>query len=68
MGAEIPTKIRILRPYVTDVIYKFLDCGDPYMGFAVVKCDDCKHEYILPFLVRGGIFVRLPSETSHRVR
>lgn len=37
------------RPYVTDVIYKFLDCGDLHLGFARVKCDDCKYEYILPF-------------------
>ena len=53
------------RPYVTDVIYKFLDCGDPHMGFARVKCDDCKHEYILPFSCKRRHFC--PSCHQKRV-
>ncbi|HCM13277.1 MAG TPA: hypothetical protein DHW85_08855 [Lachnospiraceae bacterium] len=32
-----------------DDIYKYLDCGDLRQGFARVKCDDCNHEYLLPF-------------------
>ena len=37
------------RPHVLDVIYKYLDCGDPHLGFARVKCNDCNTEYLLPF-------------------
>ncbi len=37
------------RPHVLDVIYKYLDCGDPHFGFARVKCADCNTEYLLPF-------------------
>jgi hypothetical protein len=33
------------REHVMDVIYKYLDCGDPKHGFARVKCQDCNHEY-----------------------
>ena len=53
------------RPYVTDVIYKFLDCGDPHLGFARVKCDDCDHEYILPFSCKRRHFC--PSCHQKRV-
>ena len=48
------------RPYVMDVIYKYLDCGDLHQGFARVKCDECHHEYLLPFSASEDIFV-LPA-------
>ena len=35
------------RPYVEQVIYRYLDCGDLHNGFARVKCKDCGHEYLL---------------------
>ena len=35
------------RPYIEQVIYRYLDCGDPHNGFARVKCNDCGHEYLL---------------------
>ena len=37
------------RPYVEQVIYRYLDCGDLHKGFARVKCKDCGHEYLLAF-------------------
>jgi hypothetical protein len=37
------------RPYVTDVIRLYLDCGDSHFGFARVKCEDCGHEYLLAY-------------------
>ena len=37
------------RPYITDVIYRYLDCGDLRCGFARVRCDHCGHEYLLAF-------------------
>ena len=27
------------RPYVKEVIYRYLDCGDLHFGFARVKCN-----------------------------
>jgi hypothetical protein len=37
------------RPYVKEVIYRYLDCGILQNGFARVKCADCGHEYLLAF-------------------
>ena len=37
------------RPYVRQVIYRFLDCGILHNGFAHVRCGDCGHEYLLTF-------------------
>ena len=37
------------RPHVLDVMQKYLDCGDPQLGFARVKYSDCNTEYLLPF-------------------
>jgi len=37
------------RPYVMEVIYRYLNCGDYHFGFARVKCEDCGHEFLLPF-------------------
>ena len=35
------------RSYVTDVIRRYLDCGDLHFGFARVKCEDCGYKYLL---------------------
>jgi hypothetical protein len=50
---------------VMDVIYKYLDCGDLHQGFARVKCDDCNHEYLLPFSCKRRYFC--PSCHQKRV-
>ncbi len=43
------------RPYVKQVIYRYLDCGILYNGFARVKCGECGHEFLLAFgLKRSG--------------
>lgn len=31
-----------LRPIITEVVNKFLDCGDLEHGFARIRCDHCK--------------------------
>jgi hypothetical protein len=36
-------------PYVEHVIYCYLDCGDLHNDFALVKCKNCNHEYLLAF-------------------
>jgi ribosomal protein S27E len=38
---------RFFRPYVRQVIYRYLDCGILHNGFARVKCRGCGHEYLL---------------------
>ena len=42
------------RPYIEQVIYRYLDCGDLHNGFARVKCKDCGHEYLLAFVLKGS--------------
>ena len=53
------------RPHVMDVVYKYLDCGDLHQGFARVKCEDCHHEYLLPFSCKRRHFC--PSCHQKRV-
>jgi hypothetical protein len=44
------------RPYVEQVIYRYLDCGDLHNGFARVKCKDCGHEYLLAIAYKHCCF------------
>ena len=44
---RFPKKYGFLRPYVKQVIYRYLDCGILHNGFARVKCGECGHEYLL---------------------
>ena len=53
------------RPYIEQVIYRYLDCGDPHNGFARVKCNDCGHEYLLAFSCKRRHFC--PSCHQKRV-
>lgn len=53
------------RPYIINVINRYLDCGDPHFGFARVKCENCKNEYILPFSCKRRHFC--PSCHQKRV-
>ena len=39
-------KYGFFRPYVRQVIYRYLDCGILKNGFARVRCEDCGHEYL----------------------
>lgn len=36
-------------PTFQKVITRYLECGDLHLGFARVKCRDCRHEYLLAF-------------------
>jgi len=51
------------RSFVTDVIYKYLECGDLHFGFARVKCRECKHEYLLPFSCKCRHFCPAATRT-----
>jgi len=45
-----------LRPVIPEVVGKFMGCGDFAKGFARVRCDHCKHEYLLAFSCKGRWF------------
>ena len=53
------------RPYVNDVIYRYLDCGDLHLGFARVRCQECGHEYLLAYSCKRRHFC--PSCHQKRV-
>jgi len=53
------------RPYVKQVIHRFLDCGILHNGFARVKCGECGHEYLLAFSCKRRHFC--PSCHQKRV-
>jgi ribosomal protein S27E len=53
------------RPYLQQVIDRYLDCGDLHNGFARVKCRDCSHEYLLAFSCKRRHFC--PSCHQKRV-
>ena len=51
--ASYQSRYGFLRPVIPEVVNKFLDCGDLERGFARVRCDHCKHEYLLAFSCKG---------------
>jgi len=53
------------RPYVAQVIRRYLDCGYLRNGFARVRCHDCGHEYLLAFSCKRRHFC--PSCHQKRV-
>lgn len=44
------------RPHVSQVIYRFLDCGILHNGFAPVKCGECGPEYLSAFSCKRRYF------------
>lgn len=59
------TRYGFFRPYVRQVIYRFLDCGILHNGFARVTCAECGHEYLLAFSCKRRHFC--PSCHQKRV-
>jgi len=53
------------RPFVKDVMYRYLDCGDLHRGFARIRCPDCGHEQLLAFSCKRRHFC--PSCHQKRV-
>ena len=45
-----------LRPIIPEVVNKFFLCADLKQGFARIRCDHCKHEFILPYSCRQRYF------------
>jgi hypothetical protein len=53
------------RPYVKDVILRYLECGDLYGGFARIKCPDCGQERLLAFSCNAPpLLPVMPSKTG----
>jgi len=53
------------RPYIKEVIHRYLDCGVLHNGFAWIRCGDCGHEYLLAFSCKRRHFC--PSCHQKRV-
>ncbi len=62
---RFPRQYGFFRPYVKQVIYRYLDCGILHNGFARVKCSECAHEYPLAFSCKRRHFC--PSCHQKRV-
>jgi len=62
---RFPRQYGFLRPYVKQVIYRYLDCGILQNGFSRVRCGDCGHEYLLAFSCKRRHFC--PSCHQKRV-
>ena len=53
---------------LTEVVDKFMQCGDFAKGFARVRCDECSHKYLLAFSCTGGLVLPvMPSEKGASV-
>ena len=67
--ASYPTRYQeqygFYRPVIGRVLEKFLGCGDLTKGLARVRCDSCRHEYLLAFSCKGRYFC--PSCHQKRV-
>lgn len=61
------TKYGFFRPYVRQVIHRFLDCGILHNGFARVRCGDCGHEYLLAFSCKRRHFCPSLAQTCFPV-
>jgi hypothetical protein len=45
-----------LRPIISKVIYRYLDCSILHNGFARIKYKACNHEYLLAFSLKRRHF------------
>ena len=53
------------RALESQVIGRFIECGDPHYGFARVYCDACGHDYLLAYSCKTRYFC--PSCHQKRV-
>jgi hypothetical protein len=58
-------KYGFFRSYIRQVIYRYLDCGILYNGFACVQCGKCGHEFLLAYSCKRRHFC--PSCHQKRV-
>jgi ribosomal protein S27E len=53
------------RPIVKEVVERYLDCGNPRCGFALIRCPDCVEERLVMFSCRTRGFC--PSCHAKRI-
>ncbi len=46
---ELEVADLIKRPVESQVLERFLACGDLHLGFARIYCDQCGHDYLLAY-------------------
>jgi hypothetical protein len=47
MGRNSAIQAGCSRALEAQVIERFIECGDPHLGFARIYCDACGHDYLL---------------------
>ena len=62
---ELRAKGRVRRAVERSVLERFLECGDPHLGFARIRCDGCGHDLLLAFSCKTRYFC--PSCHQKRV-
>ena len=62
---ELDDAGRLRRAVETQVIERFIECGDPHHGFARIYCDACGHDYLLAYSCKTRYFC--PSCHQKRV-
>ncbi len=55
-GEELDDAGLITRPVESDVLERFLACGDLHKGFARIYCDHCGHDYLLAYSCKTRYF------------
>jgi transposase-like protein len=55
-GYPIVSPARARSSFISRVVEKFLTGGDLTKSFARVRCDTCRHEYLLTFSCKGRYF------------
>ena len=53
---EYQPRLGPLRPVIPQVVHKFLECGNLDRGFARIRCDHCRKEYLLAFSCKSRWF------------
>ncbi|WP_177419309.1 transposase zinc-binding domain-containing protein [endosymbiont of Lamellibrachia barhami] len=53
---ELATAGAIHRDVESQVLARFVDCGDLHKGFARIYCDGCGHDYLLAFSCKTRYF------------
>jgi len=62
---ELRAAGRFQRPVEEQTIERFVECGDPHYGFARIRCEACRHGYLLAFSRKTRYFC--PSCHQKRV-
>jgi hypothetical protein len=61
-GDELDAAGLIHRPVESQVLERFMACGDPHHGLARIYCDRCRHDYLLAYgdWLEQNLLARVP--------